>query len=270
MSSPPPFDDVAGSIELDHAGPIAMVVISNPRRMNALNLAMWEKLEAAFRHLSTEEDLRCVVVRGAGGKAFAAGADIHEFELARSTLAQVTDFHERIVGGALAAICQCPVPVVAAIRGVCAGGGLSIASVCDVRIAGRSARLGIPIAPLGFSLAMGETQLLCRLIGSAAAAELLLEGRMLSADEACAMRLVSRVVDDDLVESESAATAARICAGAPLVAREHKRQLRRFARSLADVSPEERLRSYAFVDSEDYRIGIRAFRDKVAPRFVGR
>lgn len=179
----------------------------------------------------------------------------------------MTAFHENTVLDALTAIHQCPVPVVALIQGVCAGGGLEIASVCDLRIAGHGARLGIPIRTLGFSWALAEMQWLVRLTGPAVAAELLYEGRMLSAQEALAKGLLTRVVDDELAEQEAQASALRIAESAPLATRAHKTFLRRLSEDPSPVTREERLASYAFADTEDYRIGVRAFLDKVLPVF---
>ncbi len=258
-----------GHIALQQQHHIATVTIAHPGKRNALTVAMWNTLEQTFDRLSRDDALRCVVLQGEGD-SFAAGADIDEFDQVRATRAQVAEFHERIVPGALRAIEECPVPVLALIRGACAGGGLEIAAACDLRIAGRSARLGVPVGRLGFSLAMGETAWLVRLAGPAVAAELLLEGRMLEADEACAKGLLTRVVDDALLAQEGSAAVQRIAESAPLAARAHKRQLRRLMRDASPVTPSERMASYAFADTEDYRIGMQAFRARSAPVFVGR
>lgn len=261
---------MAGSIGLTRQDRIATVTIANVGKRNALDVAMWDALCAAFTRLAEDAEMGCVIVRGEGDECFAAGADISEFDQVRSTREQVTEFHERTVFGALSAIYDCPVPVIAQIQGACAGGGLEIASVCDLRIAGRSARLGVPIRTLGFSLAMGEMEWLYRLAGPAVTAELLFEGRMLDAGEAHAKGLLTHVFDDSKVAGQAWATAVRITESAPLAVRTHKRQLRRLMADPSPVTREERLASYAFADSEDYAIGIRAFRDKAKPAFVGR
>lgn len=259
----------AGRIGLQQDHRIATVSIENPGKRNALTVAMWERLREVFDGLRHDSDLRCVIVRGAAGN-FAAGADISEFDQVRSTRAQVADFHERCVSGALRAIHDLPVPVVALIEGACAGGGLEIASVCDLRIAGRSARLGIPIRTLGFSLALGEMEWLYRLVGPAVTAELLFEGRMLDAETALRKGLLTDVVDDAMVAERAHAAAEAVAQSAPLAVRAHKQQLRRLMHSPAPVTREERLASYAFADTDDYRIGIQAFRDKTRPEFTGR
>ena len=260
----------AGHIECHQESHIATVTIANEEKYNALSVGMWQDLKSVFQDLSAKADLRCVIVRGKGVKSFAAGADITEFEQVRKTREQVTEYHEHTVLEALLAISDCPVPVVAQIQGACAGGGLEIASVCDLRIAGNSARLGIPIRMLGFSLALGELQGLVRLVGPAVAAELLYEGRMLGAQEALSKGLLTRVVDDDVLEREAMEMARRIAAGAPLAARTHKQLIRRLVTDPSPVTREERLAGYAFADTQDYQIGVRAFLDKTMPVFTGR
>ena len=142
-------------ILLSRTGSIATVTLSNPGKLNALDIAMWQKLATCFDALSADLSLRCVIVCGENGQ-FAAGADIEEFATVRSTLEQGIRYHTVAIGAALAAISDCVHPVIAAIEGVCIGGGLEIACACDLRIASSAARFGIPINRLGFALAPGE------------------------------------------------------------------------------------------------------------------
>lgn len=258
-----------GTVQIEREGLIATVTISNPGKRNCLTVAMWHSLTAAFSQLSSENDLRCVVIRGAAGEGFAAGADISEFETVRRTRAQVEYFHENVVYKALKSIDECPVPVVAMIEGACVGGGLEIASVCDLRISGHSAQFGVPINILGFPLAPAEMQWLYRLVGPAVTAELVFEGVILNADQALAKGLLSRVVDDQRVVEAAMSCAHRIARGAPLAARANKRQLRHLM-SGASFQLEDRLPSYAFADTDDYRVGIQAFQNKTSPVFNGR
>ncbi len=249
-------------------GPVATVTLDKPERLNALDKGMWRALGEIFRDLDRDESLRCVVLRGAGDRAFAAGADIAEFATERANVEQAREY-DRVVHPVLEAIARCRHPVVAMIRGACVGGGLEVAAVCDLRICGESSRFGIPVKNLGLCVAYGELQGLIDLVGRAAALEIVLEGRVFGAQEAKDKGLVNRVVPDDKVAEETAAMVRRIAEGAPLVARWHKR----FARRLADprpLTPEEYDESFACFGTEDYRIGYRAFLAKGKPDFRGK
>ena len=249
-------------------GAIATVTLNKPERLNALDKGMWRALGQIFRDLDRDESLRCVVLRGAGDRAFAAGADIAEFATERANVEQAREY-DRVVHPVLEAIARCRHPVVAMIRGACVGGGLEVAAVCDLRICGESSRFGIPVKNLGLVVAYGELQGLIDLVGRAAALEIVLEGRVFGAQEAKDKGLVNRVVPDDKVEEETAAMVGRIAECAPLVARWHKR----FARRLADprpLTPEEYDESFACFGTEDYRIGYRAFLAKGKPDFRGK
>lgn len=247
---------------------IATVTLFNPDKLNALNAAMWQQLRVTMLDLAADESLRCIILRGEGSAAFAAGGDIEEFRTARANVDLALAYHER-VGEALAAIESCPQPTVAAILGPCIGGGLEIACACDLRIAGEAARFGAPIMKLGFSMYPGELSGLLRLAGPAMAKEILLEGALLDAAGAYAKGLVTRVVADADVLEEAHATARRIAAGAPLVARWHKQWIARLmdGRPLRD---EEKRASFAFLETQDYAEGLAAFLDKRPPRFTGR
>jgi enoyl-CoA hydratase/carnithine racemase len=257
-----------GDILLAREGGIATVTLSNPDKLNALDLGMWKRLGQAMRELDADKALRAIVVRGAGDKAFAAGADISEFEKTRSGSRVARKYGEQLET-TMAAIARCRHPVIAMIRGACAGGGVEIVSLCDLRICGASSRFGIPIAKLGLVVGYGEMKGLIELVGRAAAMEILLEGRILSAAEAKDMHLVNRVVPDDKVEEEAMAAARRVAGGAPLVARWHKKFARRLAQPRA-VTKAERNEAYACYDTEDFREGVAAFLAKRKPEFKGK
>lgn len=247
---------------------IATITLDKPDRMNAMDLGMWQGLADAFAELSADDALRCIVLRGAGGKAFSAGADIEEFTRLRADSKQAGAY-ARVTHGAMQAIANSKHPTLAVIEGACVGGGLEIASVCDMRICGTSSRFGVPVNKLGLVMSYGELRGLVDLVGSAIALEIVLEGRVFDAKEALAKRLVNRVVDDAEVLAEGEATARRIANGAPLVARWHKRFVRRLAQP-APLTPEEAEEAYACFDTEDYRIGFQAFLAKTRPVFTGR
>jgi enoyl-CoA hydratase/carnithine racemase len=200
-------------------------------------------------------------LRGAGEQAFAAGADVSEFPSVRANLAQAREYAE-VTSAAMRAVVDCPHPVIAMIHGVCVGGGLEIAALCDLRICGTSSRFGAPVGKLGLAG-------LVALAGRSTTLEILLEGRILDANDAYVKNLVTRVVPDAEVESETLATARRIAVGAPLVARWHRQAARQLE---AGVAPnvEQIDASYFCYDTEDFQIGLSAFIEKAKPQFKGK
>jgi enoyl-CoA hydratase/carnithine racemase len=249
-------------------GGIVTVTLNNPDRLNALDKAMWQRLGEAMRELSADDALRCVVLRGAGEKAFAAGADISEFATERTDSKQARRYGD-LIHETMQAVARCRHPTVAMIHGACVGGGLEIAAMCDMRICGESSRFGIPINRLGLTMAYGELQGLLALVGRAVTLEILLEGRVFDAKQALRKRLVNRVVPDAKVEEEAYALARRIADGAPLVARWHKQFLREIEAGapLTEAQRDEGFRCY---DTQDFEIGYRAFLAKTRPEFIGR
>jgi enoyl-CoA hydratase/carnithine racemase len=229
---------------------------------------MWRALGESVSGLSADDSVRCIILRGAGEKSFSPGNDISEFETDRSNREQAIEYG-RIMHATAAALENCRHPMVAQIHGICVGGGLEIASLCDIRICGEGSRFGAPIKNLGLVMAYPEMAPLVRLVGADVALEILLEGRIFDAREAHHKGLVTRVVADDRVASEALDTARRIADGAPLVARWHKR----FAKRLRDPRPlteAEYLEGFDCFDTEDFRIGYRAFLAKTKPAFEGR
>jgi enoyl-CoA hydratase len=249
-------------------GVIATVTLNNPERLNALTKPMWRRLGEVVRELSIEDGLRCIVLRGAGDKAFAAGADISEFATERADSTQAKAYGN-LVHETMLSVGRSRHPTVALIKGACVGGGLEIATMCDMRICGESSRFGIPINKLGLTMGYGELMGLLALVGRAVALEILLEGRVLGAEEALQKGLVNRVVSDDKVETESYALAKRIADGAPLVNRWHKQFIERLTVT-AQLSPAEWDEGFACFETEDYREGVRAFLEKRKPAFNGK
>ena len=255
-------------IKVERDGAIATVVLNRPEKLNALTKSMWRDLGHAIDTLSADDDLRCIIVRGAGEKAFSPGNDIAEFCTERSNKKQAMEYGH-LMHTTARALAHCRHPLVAEIHGVCVGGGLEIASLCDLRICGVSSRFGAPIKNLGLVMAYAEMAPLVRLAGPSVALEILLEGRIFDAAEAKEKGLVTRVVPDDQVGAEARASALRIAEGAPLVARWHKK----FVRRLADgtpISAAEADECFDCFDTEDFRAGYAAFLAKRKPQFEGR
>ena len=259
---------MSDTILVERDGAIATVVLNRPEKLNALTRPMWRRLGDVFLELSNDDSVRCVVIRGAGTKAFAPGNDISEFATERSNVEQARAYGEDM-RRTIAAMDLCRHPIVAQIHGVCVGGGLEIAGLADIRICGESSRFGVPIKNLGLVMAYSEIASLILLAGEAVALEILLEGRVFLAKEAYEKGLVTRVVPDDQVEKEARETAQRIAEGAPLVARWHKK----FARRLRDpkpLSPVEYDEGFACFGTEDFQIGYKAFLAKQKPDFKGK
>ena len=175
---------------------IVTLTINRPAKLNAMTKPLWQSLGETMRRLDADEKVRCIVLRGAGGKAFSPGNDIGEFTTERSNADQARAYG-KIMHGTLTALVGCRHPLVALIEGICVGGGLEIAASCDLRICGESSRFGAPINRLGLVMAYDELGALYRLVGRAVALEILLEGRIFGAAEAKEKGLVTRVVADD-------------------------------------------------------------------------
>jgi enoyl-CoA hydratase/carnithine racemase len=260
---------MAGTIHFVADAGVATVTLESPGKLNAVGVAMWNELRRVFEALAGDGNVRCIVVRGAGGN-FAAGADLDEFSEVHHDRASARRFHLESVVPSLAAIRDVPKPVVAAIEGVCAGGGLQIALACDVRIAAESARFGVPVGRLGLPVVLPELRLLLERLGQTVTADLLLTGRLLDAREAREHGVVSRTVAAADFEQRVAETVHAITAGSPLAARRNKAQIRLLVERGMDYTAHDLDASLEFLDSDDYREGIAAFLGKRQPKFTGR
>jgi len=256
------------TILVERDGAIATVVLNRPEKLNALTRPMWRRLGDAFGELGTDAGLRCIILRGAGTRAFAPGNDISEFATERSNVEQARDYGNDM-RRTIEAIDGCPVPVVAQIHGICVGGGLEIAGLADIRICGESSRFGVPINRLGLVMAYAEIRSLIALAGEPTALEILLEGRVFDAEEAFGKGLVTRVVPDDQVQAEARAPAPRQPQGAPRGARWHKK-LAPTQPDTKPLTPDEYDEGFACFGTEDFQIGYRAFLAKTKPEFKGK
>jgi enoyl-CoA hydratase/carnithine racemase len=248
---------------------VARLTLDSPGKLNALSVAMWRELRSHVESIAARDDVHVILIRGAGGQ-FAAGADIAEFPRERFGLDSGRRYHLDLIAPALNAIAEASQVVIAAIEGNCVGGGLEIASVCDLRIAAIGSRLGAPVGRLGFPLALPELAPLLRLVGPGVAAELLLAGRLFDATEAQAKGLIQRAVPEALFEQVLAETVQAVLAGSPLAARLNKRNLRMLARQGGSYSDAQLAESFGFFASHDYAEGMRAFLERRAPRFLGK
>jgi len=259
----------ADVVLLERAGTCATVVLNRPEKLNALNAEMWRRVGEVFGELDHDESVRCIVLRGAGEKAVGPGADITEFETQRSNSEQGA-VYGGLMHTAMHAIRDCRHPVVARIQGLCVGGALELALMCDIRVAATSSRFGVPINKLGLVMAYPEVEALVGLVGPSVALEILYEARVFGAEEALAKGLVNRVVPDAELDKEVAATVERISAGAPLVNRWHKKFVYRVAGNPAPISAAEQKEGFACFDTADFKEGVRAFLAKETPKFEGK
>jgi enoyl-CoA hydratase/carnithine racemase len=268
-------------ILIDQANGVARVTLSYPKRFNAMSRAMWRELRAVFERIQQQNDMRCVLVVGQGAN-FCAGGDISEYSSFRFEEASLREFHEKDVWGALNAMLQCDVPMVAQIAGNCMGAGLEIASCCDIRLAAESAQFGAPIARLGFPMAPREAALVARELGSVTARQMLLEAAVFSAPEMLQRGFLSRVVADVDLAGVVQATLQRVAQLAPLAARLNKQTLRAVNSTLVqtiqaptasnnvaigDSVTSLLANAYAYASSAEHREGIAAFLEKRVPRF---
>ena len=244
---------------------IVEVSLNRPEKLNALTKPMWRELGKIFKKLSKDKNLRCIVIRGKGGKSFSPGNDISEFETQRSSskLAKAYGVH---LHGTLRTIQECPIPTIALIEGICVGGGMEIAACCDLRICGESSRFGVPIKRLGLTMAAKELEALLRITSYSIAMEILLEGKIMSAEEAYEKNLVNRVVADLEVETEVYKSAELISEGAPKVARWHKQFAKEILKT-GKVSDKLNNLGYKCYDTEDFKIGYKSFLAKTKPKF---
>ncbi len=261
------MDSTSDKILLDKRDGVGWLTINNPERRNAISLDMWEAMGSGFQDFASDDEVRCVVMRGAGDKAFVAGADISEFE-GKSPV----DQHRVMTDSSVfVAVDRFPKPIIAAINGFCLGGGCELAMACDIRIASEGAKLGQPEINLGLLPGGGGTQRLPRLVGMGAALKLLYTGDFIRADEAHRIGLVDEVVPAGDVATRAKELAEAIAAKSPVALRLIKQAVRTSLRTPLDegLSQEVSLFALAFA-SEDMKEGVDAFLNKRKPTFIGR
>ncbi len=255
------------TILVERDGGIATVILNRPNKLNALVKDMWRLLGETMLSLSADNTIRCIVLRGAGEKAFSPGNDISEFESQRHDVKSARAYGQ-LMRRSIDAMAECRHPIVAMIHGICVGGGLELAALCDIRICGQSSRFGAPINKLGLVMTYDEMSALLKLVGRARTMEILLEGRIYPAEDAREMGLVQRVVADSEVTEQAYDSALHIASGAPLVARWHKKFATRLENPKA-ISAEERKEGFDCFNTSDFKEGYQAFLAKRKPFFRG-
>lgn len=258
-----------GTIELGIDRGVATVTINNPERRNAMTLAMWQSLGSTVGGLDARQDVRLVVLRGAGEQAFVSGADIKEFEALRSNPEDVARYNQAIAY-AQTALMQCAKPTIASIAGVCFGGGIGLAAACDLRYAATDARFCMPAARLGLGYAQDDMQRLVDVVGPVRAAELFYTARVFDGNEAARIGFVQAAYPGAALLDEVAAISARIADNAPLTLRAAKLAIGQILGHDGISRGQVRAAVEQCFQSEDYREGQAAFKQKRNPAFQGK
>jgi len=250
-------------------GRVGYVIFNNPERHNAVSLDMWEAAIEMLDGFKNDNDVAVVVVTGAGGKAFVSGADISRFEKERSSEAAVARYGTA-VENSYTAFHEFPKPTIAMIRGYCIGGGMGLATCCDIRICTEGSKFAVPAAKLGLGYAYRGLKRLVDVVGPSFAMEIFYTARQFTAAEALAMGLVNRVVPDGELERYVKDYADTIAGNAPLTIKAVKAVV---SEMMKDESTRDLARAQAAVDacfkSRDYEEGRKAFMEKRKPVFSG-
>ena len=248
-------------------GATLWVTFNRPESRNAMTFGMYERLADICSTAPTDGSVKAIVIHGAGGKAFAAGTDMSQFR-GFATAQDALDYEAQI-DSVLSAVERCPLPTIAAIHGACTGGGASIAAACDIRITSASLKFGFPIArTLGNCLAAGNLARLSDLIGAGRVRELIFTARLIEAEEALRIGLVSEVLPDETqLMARADALAALVGSMAPLTLRATKEAMRRTRAAVAVDDSDLIISCYM---SEDFRTGMEAFLGKTKPEWQGK
>jgi enoyl-CoA hydratase len=247
-------------------GPLALITINRPAKLNAISLGTVDELHVAIAAAADDPAVRVLAITGAGDKAFAAGSD-----LAEVVHRDLNKALEPIVQGIAERLERWPKPTIAAINGICFGGGLEVALGCDLRVAGRRARFATPEGKLGIIPGGGATQRLPRLVGRAWALDMLLMGEPIDAERALQIGLVTRLVDDADLLATVQRMAEHLAGFAPLVPRYMKAMVHAgMEGSLAAGLAMEKFAQAGLCETADKKEGLAAFMEKRPPKWTGR
>lgn len=252
-------------ITLERHGNAAHLVLNRPEKRNALNEVMWRAIPDLLAEAQADNTVRLLVVRGAGG-AFAAGADISEFEEVYATAERAADY-SRAIAAALDGLASFPKPTLAMIEGACVGGGCGLALACDLRFAAEGARFGITPGKLGLVYTLNDTRRLVNAVGLPAAKDILFTGRLLDADEALRLGLINRLVPAETLVAEVEAYGTLIATASPRSARVTKQLMALIEAGQSEDDDATRALFLEAFASADFQEGYRAFLEKRAPRF---
>ena len=251
-------------------GPVTTLLISNPARMNAMSRDMWMQLAEGIRAADADPAVRVVVLRGEGEKSFVSGADISQFEKMRGSADAQAEYEKAVNDGYNAPV-QCSKPVVAAIRGICIGGGLGLAAACDVRICSDDTIFRMPAGRMGLGYGPSGVRRFVAMIGAANTTDLFMSARKFGAAEAQRIGFVSQVHAPDRIDAAVAEYVQMVAENAPLTLAAAKFSIREALKDPADRDTERALNMVkACFDSQDYREGRTAFMEKRVPQFQGR
>jgi enoyl-CoA hydratase len=256
---------VSGEVRLDRRGAIGWLTFDRPEARNAMTFAMYESLHERCEEVDADDELRALVLRGAGGKAFVAGTDISEFLKFESSDDGLE--YERTIDRIVGRLESVSKPTVALIDGYAVGGGLALAAACDLRVCTPDARFGLPVArTLGNCLSMENYARLVALIGPARVKDIVFTARMVEAKEAKEIGLATEVVPADSIEERVTELCEQLASHAPITLRVTKEALRRLREaSLPDGDDLVR----AAYGSSDFRRAVEAFGDKRTPEWRG-